>query len=153
MLGGQKPAPIGSDIASKLIWVDAGRDTRLCRAAVDHIRAEGKPVYCVWAGQRLRDEYDVDRCFPFASWPCDDTWNLMPASTQFNDQRFCTNHSGQALVVVAPVSDRCPVRSVLKRRHDFPSRRQPPTVLPRAGWASSTQRSVLKVSPNCQSVN
>lgn len=72
---------------SLLIWVDPERDTRLARAAVDRIRAAGKPVYCVWTGQRLRDQYDVDHCFPFAAWPCGDAWNLMPASKQVNIQK------------------------------------------------------------------
>ncbi len=72
---------------SLLMWVDPERDTRLARAAVDRIRGEGKAIYCVWSGQRLRDEYDVDHCFPFAAWPCGDAWNLMPASKQINIQK------------------------------------------------------------------
>ena len=70
-----------------LVWADPERDTRLARAAVARIRAEGKPIYCVWSGQRLRDEYDVDHCFPFAAWPCGDAWNLMPASRQVNNDK------------------------------------------------------------------
>jgi ubiquinone/menaquinone biosynthesis C-methylase UbiE len=72
---------------SLLAWVDPARDTSFARAAVDHMRAAGKPVYCVWSGARLRDEYDVDHCFPFAAWPCGDAWNLMPASRQVNIQK------------------------------------------------------------------
>lgn len=72
---------------SLLTWADPERDTRVARAAVDRIRAEGKPVYCVWSGQRLRDNYDVDHCFPFAAWPCGDAWNLMPASQQINNEK------------------------------------------------------------------
>lgn len=72
---------------SLLTWVDPARDTSFARAAVDRIRAAGKPVYCVWSGARLRDEYDVDHCFPFAAWPCGDAWNLMPASRQINIQK------------------------------------------------------------------
>jgi hypothetical protein len=67
--------------------VDPARDTSFARAAVDRMRAAGKPVYCVWSGARLRDEYDVDHCFPFAAWPCGDAWNLMPASRQVNIQK------------------------------------------------------------------
>jgi SAM-dependent methyltransferase len=72
---------------SLLTWVDPARDTTFARAAVDRIRAAGKPVYCVWSGTRLRDEYDVDHCFPFAAWPCGDAWNLMPAARQINIQK------------------------------------------------------------------
>jgi hypothetical protein len=67
--------------------VDPVRDTTFARAAVDRIRAAGKPIYCVWSGARLRDEYDVDHCFPFAAWPCGDAWNLMPAARQINIQK------------------------------------------------------------------
>ena len=72
---------------SLLAWADPARDTSFARAAVDRIRAAGKPVYCVWSGARLRDEYDVDHCFPFAAWPCGDAWNLMPAARQINIQK------------------------------------------------------------------
>lgn len=70
-----------------LAWVDPARDTGFARAAVERLRAAGKPVYCVWTGARLRDEYDVDHCFPFAAWPCGDAWNLMPAARQVNNQK------------------------------------------------------------------
>jgi SAM-dependent methyltransferase len=72
---------------SLLAWVDPARDTSFARAAVDRIRAAGKPIYCVWSGVRLRDDYDVDHCFPFAAWPCGDAWNLMPAARQLNIQK------------------------------------------------------------------
>jgi SAM-dependent methyltransferase len=70
-----------------LAWVDPARDTGFARAAVERMRAAGKPVYCVWSGARLRGEYDVDHCFPFAAWPCGDAWNLMPAARQINIQK------------------------------------------------------------------
>jgi SAM-dependent methyltransferase len=73
--------------SSLLVWADPERDTRLARAAVTRIRAAGKPIYCVWSGQRLADDYDVDHCFPFAAWPCGDAWNLMPASKQVNNDK------------------------------------------------------------------
>lgn len=70
-----------------LAWADPERDTRIARAAVARLREAGKPVYCVWSGQRLREEYDVDHCFPFAAWPCGDAWNLMPASKKINNDK------------------------------------------------------------------
>lgn len=51
-----------------LAWADPERDTRIAREAVTRIRTAGKAVYCVWSGQRLRDDYDIDHCFPFAAW-------------------------------------------------------------------------------------
>jgi protein-L-isoaspartate O-methyltransferase len=72
---------------SLLAWADPERDTRIARDAVGRMRAAGKAVYCVWSGQRLRDDYDIDHCFPFAAWPCGDAWNLMPASRQINNQK------------------------------------------------------------------
>ena len=50
------------------------------------MRAAGKPVYCVWSGQRLRDDHDIDHSFPFAAWPCCDAWNLVPASKPIYNQ-------------------------------------------------------------------
>jgi hypothetical protein len=72
---------------SLLAWADPERDTRIARDAVSRMRAAGKAVYCVWSGQRLRDDYDIDHCFPFAAWPCGDAWNLMPASRQINNEK------------------------------------------------------------------
>ena len=84
---GNRIANVRQLAQSLLVWADPERDTRLARAAVARIRAQGKPVYCVWSGQRLRDDYDVDHCFPFAAWPCGDAWNLMPASKPINNEK------------------------------------------------------------------
>ena len=39
------------------------------------------------ASARLRDEFDVDHCFPYAAWPCGDAWNLMPSARRINIQK------------------------------------------------------------------
>ena len=52
---------------SLLVWADPERDTRIARDAVARMSAAGKAVYCVWSGQHLRDDYDIDHCFPFAA--------------------------------------------------------------------------------------
>lgn len=70
-----------------LAWADPARDTGFARAAVERLRADGKPVYCVWTGARLCKEYDIDHCFPFAAWPCGDAWNLMPSARHVNIQK------------------------------------------------------------------
>ena len=84
---GTSAADVRQRASSLLVWADPERDTRVARDAVARMRAAGKPVYCVWSGQRLRDDYDIDHCFPFAAWPCGDAWNLMPASKPINNQK------------------------------------------------------------------
>jgi len=83
--------PLGPAISpaaySLLAWADPERDTTFARAAADRLRTQGKAIYCVWSGQRLKDDYDIDHCFPFAAWPCGDAWNLMPASKRINNEK------------------------------------------------------------------
>lgn len=84
---GQLGPAITQSAHALLAWADPERDTRFARAAVERLRARGKSVYCVWSGQRLKDDYDIDHCFPFAAWPCGDAWNLMPASKRINNEK------------------------------------------------------------------
>lgn len=78
-------APSIRDKANALLaWADPERDTRLARETVERIRLAGKTVYCVWTGNRLRDQFEIDHCFPFSAWPCDDMWNLMPTGKKVN---------------------------------------------------------------------
>ncbi|MBQ5962933.1 bifunctional 2-polyprenyl-6-hydroxyphenol methylase/3-demethylubiquinol 3-O-methyltransferase UbiG [Massilia sp. ZL223] len=84
---GQLGPALGQTAYSLLAWADPERDTSFARAAVERLRTQGKSVYCVWSGQRLRDDYDIDHCFPFAAWPCGDAWNLMPASKRINNEK------------------------------------------------------------------
>ncbi len=84
---GQLGPAIGQTAYSLLAWADPERDTRFARAAVERLRGKGKAIYCVWSGQRLKDDYDIDHCFPFAAWPCGDAWNLMPASKRINNEK------------------------------------------------------------------
>ena len=42
-------------------------------------------IYCVWTGKRLNSNtMHIDHCLPWAAWPCDDLWNLMPANKASN---------------------------------------------------------------------
>lgn len=70
-----------------LIWADPVRDVAIARDAVMRIRDAGRPIYCVWSGQRLTGAFDVDHCFPYSAWPCGDAWNLMPASKTVNGDK------------------------------------------------------------------
>ena len=67
-----------------LRWLKPEHDTGIVRALGRRLRRSGSALFCVWSGRRLRDEFDVDHCFPFAAWPCNDLWNLLPSSTTVN---------------------------------------------------------------------
>ena len=42
-------------------------------------------IYCVWTGKKLHAKsMHIDHCLPWAAWPCDDLWNLMPANKASN---------------------------------------------------------------------
>ena len=76
-------------IGEALRWIDPLRDTLEVRKIVAHLLDEKKPIFCVWSGDKISDvkQVDVDHCFPFAAWPCDDMWNLMPAKRSINNQK------------------------------------------------------------------
>jgi len=70
-----------------LLWLDKEHNTGEVRAVADQLKAKGKPLYCVWTGRRLTNKYEIDHCFPFAHWPNNDLWNLMPANKQANQNK------------------------------------------------------------------
>lgn len=67
-----------------LIWIDKDHDTRAVRKKVDALRQCGTVIQSVWSGSKLRDQYHVDHCLPFAYWPNNDRWNLLPTTTTEN---------------------------------------------------------------------
>ena len=72
------------DHLTALRWLEPEHDTGIVRALGRKIRRGGSALFCVWTGRRLRGEFDVDHCFPFAAWPCNDLWNLLPSSATVN---------------------------------------------------------------------
>ncbi len=70
-----------------LAWVNEKHDTKLVRSRVDDLRQQGEKIVSVWSGKGLKAEYHVDHCLPFAHWPCNDKWNLLPATKQENSNK------------------------------------------------------------------
>ncbi len=72
------------DHLTALRWLEPEHDTGIVRDVGRKLRRSGPGLFCVWTGRHLRSEFDVDHCFPFAAWPCNDLWNLLPSSTTVN---------------------------------------------------------------------
>lgn len=72
---------------SRLRWIDPEHDTSMVRRVADALRAENRALHCTWTDRRLRQRYAVDHVLPFARWPCNDLWNLVPASEAANSSK------------------------------------------------------------------
>lgn len=72
-----------------LRWIDPLRDTTKVREIAARLLDGGRPIHCVWSGTRLTDvrSIEIDHCFPYSAWPCDDLWNLLPASRHANGRK------------------------------------------------------------------
>ena len=72
-------------VEARMVWSEPSRDTTLARMAAARIAASGMQIHCVWSGVALEaDVLDVDHALPWSAWPCNDLWNLMPASRRVN---------------------------------------------------------------------
>ncbi len=71
-------------VAQAMAWIDPQRDASDARKLA--LRAMGEaPLRCVWTDRRLTESnLEIDHCFPWAAWPCDHLWNLMPAHREAN---------------------------------------------------------------------
>jgi SAM-dependent methyltransferase len=86
---------------SALKWLGADRSTRDVRDLVRSRQGQGE-VRCVWTGQPLKGRFAVDHCFPFAHWPNNDLWNLLPATPQVNSRKSDRLPSAALLQEAAP---------------------------------------------------
>lgn len=76
------------DYQNALSWLDSGHDTIRVRSIVENLRTKGKSIYCVWSGINLKHDFEIDHCFPFAHWPNNDLWNLMPSHPKVNRKKL-----------------------------------------------------------------
>ena len=79
-----------------LRWLTPEHDTNVARACAEKLLSNGS-LYCVWTGKHLRRTYAIDHCFPFAAWPCNDLWNLLPSDRQVNSKKSDRLPSQEAL--------------------------------------------------------
>jgi SAM-dependent methyltransferase len=74
-------------VARAMKWSEPNRDVSVAREQALRLVSSEK-LHCVWSGRALTaDVLDVDHCFPWAAWPCDDLWNLLPAHRSVNQNQ------------------------------------------------------------------
>ncbi|WP_346993264.1 HNH endonuclease domain-containing protein [Alteromonas gracilis] len=75
------------DYLNALKWEDPERTTAKIRKRVSELMAD-EEVACCWSGKKLMaPNYAIDHAFPFARWPNNDLWNLLPTKTQINAKK------------------------------------------------------------------
>ena len=70
-----------------LAWPNVEHSTQAVRHLATQLQESGEPLYCVWSGTRLNREYEIDHCFPFAHWPNNHLWNLLPTTSHLNAKK------------------------------------------------------------------
>ncbi|WP_270937874.1 methyltransferase domain-containing protein [Falsiroseomonas oryzae] len=96
--------PLAADaVLDALRWLEPERDTGLVRDLVAARLQRGEKVSCVWTGLPLRGRaVEVDHCLPWAAWPCNDLWNLLPASREANREKADQVVGATALMAAKP---------------------------------------------------
>lgn len=99
----QRRALTRVDYLNALAWENPERSTNRVRKRVEQLLNEDH-VQCCWSGSDIRQRnYAVDHAFPFARWPNNDLWNLLPTKTAIN----------------AAKSDKLPTTQTLLQSRDF----------------------------------
>ena len=76
-----------AEIAVAMNWSDPNRDVTAARERAIELLSS-KNLFCVWTGKQLTEQsLNIDHCFPWSVWPCDDLWNLMPSDWQVNQRQ------------------------------------------------------------------
>ena len=66
-----------------LKWEDQCRATTKVKKRVSILQKQ-QDIVCTWSKTKLNKRYDIDHTFPFARWPNNDLWNLVPTKPIIN---------------------------------------------------------------------
>lgn len=84
-----------------LQWLEPKRDTKIVRKRAQQLR-DKQPLFCIWTEKPLTTSFEIDHCFPFAAWPCNDLWNLLPSQKKTNNEKRGKLPSYEALEQAKP---------------------------------------------------
>jgi SAM-dependent methyltransferase len=86
-----------------LNWLEPKRTTVEVRNRFEQLKKQqpnSELMQCVWSAKSLKQNYDIDHSMPFARWPNNDLWNLLPTDSKINNQksdRLPTEHKLKSL--------------------------------------------------------
>ncbi|AXQ98986.1 class I SAM-dependent methyltransferase [Pseudoalteromonas piscicida] len=69
-----------------LNWLEPKRTTIEVRNRFEELKKYHE-MQCVWSAKKLNNSYDIDHSLPFARWPNNDLWNLLPTDSIINNQK------------------------------------------------------------------
>ncbi len=69
-----------------LNWLEPKRTTQEVRQRFEELKHD-HDMQCVWSAKRINRRYDIDHSIPFARWPNNDLWNLLPTDSNINNQK------------------------------------------------------------------
>ncbi|MFT2091109.1 methyltransferase domain-containing protein [Paraglaciecola sp. 2405UD69-4] len=71
-----------------LNWLEPKRSTSEVRTRFEKVKQQCPELaQCVWSAKSLKRNYDIDHSMPFARWPNNDLWNLLPTDSKINNQK------------------------------------------------------------------
>lgn len=135
-------------LVQALNWEEPKRTTTEVRKRFEQLQNEfsnkeskREEIRCIWSAKSLQKKYEIDHSMPFARWPNNDLWNLLPTDSHVNNQK----------------SDRLPTEHKLKQakeriQHwwqvawldDESSAVEPSTLEPSAGFRNEQSQSQSK---------
>ena len=75
-------------LVNALNWLEAKRSTTEVRNRFETLKKQNNSQHnCVWTNKTLNKQYAIDHCMPFARWPNNDLWNLLPSDVTANGQK------------------------------------------------------------------
>jgi len=71
-----------------LNWLEPKRTTTEVRHRFEQLKQQSPDIaQCVWSAKSLDKKYAIDHSLPFARWPNNDLWNLLPTDSKINNQK------------------------------------------------------------------